>query len=216
MPTQTIESRLLAARLALNNALDNPEILAELRRFGYGEERLEEGRSLLAEAEELVDRQKVEYGEQYEATAVFKEAQQMADEVYSLTLKVARVAFKGNQKARNALVLDGRRQRSISGWVGQARTFYNNLLDQPDLLERMATFGYDQGKLEEERARLERVANLNDRQESEKGEAQEASQKRDAALDALDEWLADFTEIAEVALVASPQRLEQLGLRVAA
>lgn len=112
--------------------------------------------------------------------------------------------------------MDGRRKRSLAGWLGQTQTFYNNLLNQPDLLGGMANFGYDPAKLESERGLVEHVARLNEQQEAEKGEAQAVTKQRDAALDALDEWLDDFKKIAEVALIASPQRLEKLGFGVVA
>lgn len=49
-------------------------------------------------------------------------------------------------------------------------------------------------------------------QEKEKGEAQEATQKRDAAIAALDEWLGDFRVVARIALEDIPQLMEALKL----
>ncbi|MCB0226906.1 MAG: hypothetical protein KDI02_24630 [Anaerolineae bacterium] len=216
MPTLSIDAQLLNAQLAINNALEDPDILADLSRFGYDEVKISAGKDLLTQAETLVDQQKVEYGEQYEASGALEQARQTAAQAYDITLKVARVALKDNQKARHALALDGRRKQDLAGWLGQTQTFYNNLLGQPSLLARLANFGYDQAKLESERALIEQVARLNEQQEGEKGDAQEATKQRDAALEALDEWLGDFKEIAEVALIASPQRLEKLGFGVIA
>ncbi|MCB0180797.1 MAG: hypothetical protein KDI62_21380 [Anaerolineae bacterium] len=216
MSTSMIDSQLLDAQLAINNAWDDADILADLSRFGYDAVKINGGKALLEQAETLVERQRVEYGEQYEASEALKQAHQTADAAYDVTFKVAKVAFKGNKKAQHAMDLDGRRKRSLAGWLGQTQTFYNNLLTYPDLMARMATFGYDQVRLESERDLVAQVARLNEQQEAEKGEAQEATKQRDAALEALDEWLSDFKAIAEVALIASPQRLEKLGFGVIA
>lgn len=216
MPTETIDSQLFAAQLAINNALNDPDILADLNRFGYDKAKINAGKALLEKAKRLVDQQKVRYGEQYAAGETLAQAHQSANEAYGITFKVAKVAFKDNVNAQNALELGGRRKRSLVGWLGQAQIFYNNLLAYSDLLVRMANFGYDRTKLESERGLVEQVAHLNEQQEAEKGEAQEATKQRDAALDALDEWVTDFKAIAEVALIASPQRMEKLGLRVMA
>jgi len=44
-------------------------------------------------------------------------------------------------------------------------------------------------------------------QEKEKGEAQDATEKRDARLDKMDRWMADFKQIAQIALEDNPQWL---------
>lgn len=47
-----------------------------------------------------------------------------------------------------------------------------------------------------------------------KGEAQDATEKRDEALRAMDVWMSDFKAAARVALKDHPQWLEMLGIRV--
>ena len=59
---------------------------------------------------------------------------------------------------------------------------------------------------------VEQAFTLKSSQEQEKGEAQEATQQRDAAIDALDEWLSDFKVVARIALEDTPQLLEALNL----
>ena len=63
-------------------------------------------------------------------------------------------------------------------------------------------------------AQVEQAMTLNTAQEREKGEAQEATKQRDAALKALDEWLVDFRVIARIALEDNPQLLEALNIGV--
>ena len=59
---------------------------------------------------------------------------------------------------------------------------------------------------------VQAVAEANAVQEKEKGEAQEATKLRDAALDDLDQWMSDFIAIARLALEERPQYLEKLGV----
>ncbi len=49
-------------------------------------------------------------------------------------------------------------------------------------------------------------------QGKERGDAQIATQARDAAMDALDQWVSDFIAIARLALEEEPQALEKMGV----
>ncbi|MCP4548036.1 MAG: hypothetical protein GY835_16345 [bacterium] len=211
MIRQTIDQRLLAAQTAIGNARSDAGILAALSIYGYDEAKLDAGQALYDEAQALVNKQKLEYGEQYEATEMVQAAWDEANTAYMRTLKIARVALKGGTKARAAMMLDKQRKRSVSGWLEQATAFYVNLLSSPDLMAAMAVFGYDQAKLETEQALVQAVADASMVQKKETGEAQEATKLRDAKLDELDEWMSDFKAVAQVALEENGQWLEKLG-----
>ncbi len=208
---RTLEERLLAASVAINNALADADIQDTLALFGYDQAKLNAGLALLAQAEAEVNRQKVEYGEQYQASQTLETAWEAANGPYSRTLAVARVAFKGNPQADAALMLSGIRKQSLSGWLEQAGALYGNLLAQPELLAGLSGFGYDLAKVTTEYDLVQAVREANLAQEAEKGDAQQSTKDRDAAMRALDRWLADFKQIAMAALVARPQQLEKLG-----
>lgn len=214
-PKRSIDERLLEAQVAIDNSLSNPVILDAVTLFGYDQARLQAARALYDETMALVVAQKLEYGEQYEATATVDTAWKAADLAYKKALKISRVVFKDNAKAQAALGLSGSRKLSLSGWLQQATTFYTNLLNSPDFIAVMATYSYDQTKLEAESTLVQAVAIAKAAQDKERGEAQEATKLRDAKLDELDQWLSDYKAIAHVALDESPQQLEQLGWIVA-
>lgn len=211
MPRQAMAERLLAAQVAIDGALASAEIRAALALFGYNEARLQAGRALYEATEALVAHQRREYGEQYGASQSAQVAWDKADETYIRTLKIARVAFKGNSLAEGALLLRGSRRETLSGWLQQATTFYSNLLAAPDLLAAMEGFGFSRAKLDGEAALVAAVRDANAAHQREKGEAQDATRQRDAKLDELDEWISDFKVIARAALMENPQLLESLG-----
>ena len=209
---QRIDQRLLAVQLAIENALADQDLLAELALFGYDEAKLNAGKQLYQEALTLVNQQKVEYGEQYEATEGLRQVKEEADKAYMRSLKVARIALRGNVQARTALMLGGPRKRSLAGWLSQAQAFYANLLADANLMWKMANFGYDQVKLETEQALVLAVLQADQAQQKEMGEARQATQVRDAKLDEMDAWMHDFINIARVALEEQPEKLATLGI----
>ncbi len=207
----SIGERLMAAQVAIDAVLADAELQNALTPFGYSPERMAAARAQFEEAEKLQQAQQREYGEQFGATAAFEAAYEAADSAYMRSLKLARVAFKNDVQAQQGLGLNGRRKKSISGWVDQALLFYASLLEKPEFLAGLAQFGYDAAKVQAEMDLVTAVRAANVTQENEKGDAQKATQRRDASLDELDDWLADFKVVAEVALADDAQQLEKLG-----
>ena len=209
-----LEDFLLNAEVMIGNALSDPEMKAGLSNFGYTEVKLAAGKQLFDEADALVKKQKVEYGEQIEATKLLDDVWEAADSAFMKTLKVARVAFQGNVKAYRALMLVEKRKGSLSGWLEQAGNFYDNILGDADLIQAMGNFNYTREKLAAERDNIAIVREKNIKQNKETGEAQDATKKRDAKLDELAGWLSDLKAIARVAFEEEPQKLEKLGILV--
>ena len=207
----SIAEQLLAAQVAIDGSMADPEILTAVSPFGYTLERFQTVRSTYEDASTLVNVQKREYGEQFGATQTMEAARTAANAAYTITLKIARIAFKDDPDARQALMLSGNRKRSFYGWLSQVDALYGNMIGHAASMAAMAPFGYDQLKLEAEAALVETARAANLAQEREKGEAHAATRARDAKLDELNEWIADYKVIAAIALPADGQKLEGLG-----
>ncbi len=211
---KNIAEFLMYAGTAIANARETPDILAALGVYGYDDEVLQQGQDLLDTARALTDAQRKEYGDQFAATAARKEALEQADATYTAHRKLAAIVFKDNADLRTALALDERKKQSFSGWFDQATRFYNNLLANPDAVAAMARFRMTQEKLAEGQALVQQAQTLDRVRDREMGEAQRATQARDAAIDELSEWMAEFKIVAKIALAGDPQMLEALGFGV--
>ena len=64
---RSIDDRLMAAQVAIDNAKSDSEIATLLNEFGYDPTRLDEGKAFYDSAQDLHQKQKTEYGEQYAA-----------------------------------------------------------------------------------------------------------------------------------------------------
>ncbi len=209
---RSIEERLLAAQIAIHNALDDVELQGYLAAYSYGPAKLEAGRALYQATLAAQQVQQAEYGDQYDATDELNRLWEEANAAYMHYVKVARVAFRDQRGVMSRLDLYGRRKRATAGWIVQARQFYDGLLADADLVARMTEFSVTQAKLEAGRAQVDAVEQANRIQGKERGEAQDATLARDVALDALDAWMSDFIAIARLALEGRPQFLEKLGI----
>jgi hypothetical protein len=192
----------------------NPEIQEKLIPFGYTPKRMGEGKGLLDRVTRLMTTQVEERSDQLIATGELGKFRISAYADYMVTLKVTRVAFVGQPELLQRFNATGKRNKSLSGWLRDARIFYTNLLNSPDALTVMAGFGYSAEKLEIELQNVNAVEDLHSRQLSEKSGAQQATLERDKAFDELAKWYSSFRAIARIALYDKPQLLEALGIKV--
>ena len=209
---QTISEKLMKAKVMLDNASTDQEILRLLDVFNYGEQKVAEGAALHTEVSDLVAGQKKEFGEQVGATDDMSKAWDEARKPYTNAYKIARIAFKNDPGALKELLLNGERKESLSGWMEQASVFYTNLLYKEEYLQAMSRFGYVRKKLEMESLQVKAVEDANSKQEAEKGDVVRATRVRDLALDKLDEWAADFRKVARIALDGHDGLLKKLGI----
>jgi vacuolar-type H+-ATPase subunit I/STV1 len=212
MKNNTIDSKLLNAQVAIDNALSNTTIKDAMALFGYDEAKLQAGAALYEAAQAAQNKQKQEYGEQFSATDALDTAMSAANQVYMRHVKVARIALRGQRGAAEALQLMGRRQQSYSGWIKQASIFYTNALIDEGVKTALSSFGITEQALQEGQDNVNDVQAKLAAQLKEKGEAQASTQARDESLEDLLDWMSDFVAIARIALENDAQLLEVLGI----
>jgi hypothetical protein len=212
MNGKIIATKLHKIENGILGAQNNSEIRSRMSVYGYTPERISEGRRLLDEVTGLMSAQVEEYGEQYVATDDLGKRWKSTYANYMITVKVVRVAFNGQPELLQGFNATGKRNRSLSGWLRDARILYINLLNSPEAITVMGNFGYSREKLNAELEDVNEVENLHSRQLSEKSSAQQATLDRDTAFDTLYKWYGDFRAIAKVAMFDKPQLLEALGI----
>lgn len=210
----TNEQILYEAELRINNSLGDSKVLKAVSAMGYTEVELNKGAGLLFDATTLFETQKKEYGEMDAAQATFETERTVANKTYMNMVRIARVAFKNNVQAVSTLELNGRRARTISGWLKQTLGFYRAILANEEWKAAMAFYGQTEELLSSRLAAIENVAKASEVVKKEKGDAQNATQQRDQKLEELVEWVSDYEVIARIALADKPQLLEKLGIVV--
>ena len=211
---QSIERRLDIYHTGLINARDVAELQSRLVVYGYTPDKLNQLLALYQEVFDLYLAQKTEYSEQLAATHSFQEAWKTAHTDYIRLVKLGRIIFKGDYAAFVKLTLNEERKKSFSGWLAQARTFFNALLADAALLSRYEQYGTDQDAIQDAFALVETAEQAHTAKLKETGEAQQATKERDARLDVLDSSMAEFYALARLACEDAPQLLEMLGITV--
>jgi len=200
--------------LAINGTLDNPLILSKTSLFGYTEEVVREGRSKYDSAQTAILAHQKEYGEQYTAYETRGSLWSQSYETYGNILTLCRVGLKDKPGVLHSLRATGTRNRSLTGFIKDARMLYTNLLSQPEYLAIMARFCVTAELLENANAEIDALEKASQAYFREKGEAQDMTIKRDQLFDNLYNWYSDFRAVLRLALTDSPQLLEKLGIIV--
>lgn len=211
---ETMETRLKTNRVTIDLSTEDTSLHGPLAVYGYDQPRILVGDGKVTLAEQTYHLQKRAYEDQYNATAAFEEAWQEADAFYLRMRKVAMVAFKDNAGIRTRLLLSGERARYFNKWLPEGIHFYENALNNPKIIEGFASFNITAETLQQG---LDLVKNTREKdkiQEKLKAEAQKATKDRDAAFDDMDDWMADFLDIARIAFADDSQQLEKFGIVV--
>jgi hypothetical protein len=205
---------LFQAGLRINNSLADDMVKIAVAPFGFTEEKLNQGKALLTEAETLYESQQKEYGDVDGAQNQLVELREQAHKVYMSMLVIARIALKNNVQATTTLELGGERASTISGWLKQTRNFYRALLANSDWKEAMMAYGQAEEDLNHALQAVDAVNLAAEQVKKEMGDAQNATGKRDMKFEELIEWVRDYEKVARIALANQPQLLEKLGIVV--
>lgn len=206
--------RLAHAELALNNAKDLPDILADLSLQGYDEPKLDEGLALLDTAQTAVRTQDREHGEQLDATDDLSAEAKAARKLYMRHVKLARVVLVDDRGLQEDLGLRGRRKRSLVGWLDQARNFYSSALAKPEILAKLDAVKITEPVLTDALAAMEAVEEQRRKAREEREDSQSATVAKEEAMAPLDTWMGQFFKVARVVFEDEPQKLEALGLTI--
>jgi hypothetical protein len=214
IPVSTMEDLLVNSKMAINNAMSDEEIKTLLLEYNYDDSRYNEGLELNKKAEDLYKKQKKEYSEQYKASEELDKAYNEAKPVYLEHVELTRLAFRHDASILVSLGIDGRLHRQFSAWLTQARQFYDNAINDEKVLKKVSRYNLTKEKFEKGFQLISMVEIANNKQEKEKGEAQQFTKERDKAMDDLSDWIYELSVVAKFALAEKPQLLEKLGIKV--
>lgn len=181
--------------------------------LGYSPERIGEGQALFDMAQTLTHERSDMAGKQYAATDHFYALMQRLRDTYNQHMRIARVAFKGQAAPWESLGLQGTRSKTFAPWIGQVKQFYANALRNPTFIASLAQYNITTEILEATQASIATLIDAEVAQTKISEDAQATTRRRDAAIYQLQVWIAEFRQVARVALAGNREGLDKLGVR---
>lgn len=206
-----IQQEISAARMAISNALNVPEILSNMLAYGYNAKKLQEGKTLVEKFSMLHMLKKDKYDERQHISITMKADIKACRQLYMEHVKVARQAFSKESGIQRQLEIDRAIPKVLTQWLPLAYTFYIKL---QEVHSQMTRFVIPAEEVSQGKAMVESILSLREARFIKKGEAEATTQSRDVVKREMRSWLKDFYSIARIALKNNPQWLEALGIQV--
>lgn len=202
------------SELMFSNASKDLTINQILAQYNIGPEKYDVGLTLCKNAYTFEKLQIKLHGEQFRARAIFQKLLAETHTQYMDHVKFMRMAHRDDLRKLDELDAAGLREKRITGWLTQSKTFYTNAINDEDALAKMAGYGITKENMQDVELKVTEVGAANQFHKLKKGEAQDATERRDEALELLDKFRSEFIGICRIALKDHPQLLEKLGIIV--
>jgi len=211
----SITSFIYHADLLVKNSMEVDDIRNAINKYGYGKSEIDRGNHLISELRSATMRQHMAKSEKVKNYKRKQELQMQVHKAYMKYVKIARIAFSDDVKARKALLLGGARGRVYNMWFAQVKTFCSIMLENGDEYPAvMARYGIGKEEIVRLNEQLGELNKLTDLCLKSVGEVRKLTDRRQKMVIETQHYLSDFLKIARIALEYSPQLLESLGVSV--
>nr|WP_319398087.1 hypothetical protein [uncultured Carboxylicivirga sp.] len=212
---QTITSFIHQAGILVHNSKNIDDIRNAVMQYGYDERRLDDGEQVFNVLKDVSFKQHQAKSVKVEQFKKKQDLQAKIHKEYMKYLKIARIAFAEDFKARNVLILDGSRERTYNEWYFQVSVFCSIMLKNDDgYQERMAQYGISSEQIEGLRQQLVVLNELNEECLKSAAELKRLTALRKKMVIKMQNYVSDFIKIARIALEHSPKALQSLGVSV--
>ena len=201
-------------RVTLENTEAQPQIASTMAEFGYDSATMAIGKAKYNEARLAYDSNKTETDEEVAAYAVFEAKEDQLAKIYTAHRKKAKVVFRNDTVTAEKLEITGALSSVYTNWLETVRKFYNISVADPAIQTSLGRLKITPDDLTAAQALIPEVEAARAAYLKEKGESQDATAKKDAALAKLDDWMSEFYAVARIAMEDRPQLLEALGIVV--
>lgn len=183
--------------------------------YNFDNAKVDETVTFYYEAEEAESTKSKEYGEQLEAKINFDRIMEEAQALARKHIDLLKLALRDNEEKQRKLFLVGQpRFRRLADWFKYMHEMYDRILADDNVVNSVTIYSITRQNLEEGRQKIIDAAAAKARHTKEQGEAEAATEHRDAIFFKLSERIHELEVICPYALEDTPQYLETLGITV--
>jgi hypothetical protein len=214
--TKRSVSKFLEYSGKLSLGIQNDDFVkARLLPFNFDNAKIDETVNFFYEAEKAESKKNKEYGEQLEAKIIFDRAMDEAQAITRKHIDFLKLALRDDEDKQRKLFLAGQpRFKRLADWFKAMHEMYDRVLDDDAVIASMAKYGITREELETGRQKVIDASTAKARHTKEQGEAEVATEYRDAIFLKLSDRIHELEVICPYALEDTPQYLETLGITV--
>ena len=194
-------------RITLRNSKDSETIAKHMESVGYDQEKIAEGTSLLKETRKVWRRSRLLKIQLHSAFRAYSDTKKSLAESYSIHRKMARVAFRTDKEAAEALLLNAPVPKAYAIWLEQVRSFYNKAATSRKIKAKLQEFNLTSEMIAAEQEKIRVLEEARAAYLENKGLSQNATAEKDAIFDKLDVWMRDFYAMAKIAMRNDKKRM---------
>ena len=208
-----LETFLLSAAVSIQNSLNTPKILEKLKEYNITKELLLQMKSFIEEIITFLSKQQFQTSEKVDTTTKTNELFTEAFNIYYNFVKLARITFVKDDAIISTLDLNGERNKAKPGFILQGELFYENCLNNENILNRLKRFGITKEKLEAGQSKLIELKTIEADKLKEKEELKDLNKTIDEKTEILYTFANEFNVVAKIAFENEPELLNTILIK---
>ena len=212
---KSINDTMEYARVIIWNAHEDETIRSRFEPFGFDETRHLANKALHQETSALIFKNEQEHAGWKAASETFNDTLESARKKLSKIRQFLKFWYDANSPEAIEMGLYNNKIIKYADFKKTAQNFYTVLLSKDEVLTKLLPFGYTTESIKVQEDEVSALDLLRNKREQESGDAQYATQERNAKLDELEECVAEIVRLARLIFQdEEAQYLEKLGVMV--
>jgi len=200
--------------LILANGIRVEQIATALALYGYDSVKMSEGEGLFAYAKDRFNAQRDSKNDLSRTVQQCNQSWKELETVYRKVRKLAKVVFETQPELMGRLALTGKVPLVYVPFMAIVETLVDGLKADKNLMSQLAKFQITQSTLNDIEHRVLLTKERRTEYLQAKSISERLTKEKQAAIDALFRWCAEYIKFARIALTEKPQMLEALGIVV--